>query len=106
MWFLFILLYRQKIEFPPEEQAENNRIGREYNIQSFKKTNLHNKDLTLKIYLMQDAMNALPAGLREKAEIIDDAPVPKNRPFPNYMTPPIKGFKIQDYVKTSGINEE
>jgi len=49
---------------------------------------------------MNEASNALPPHLKAAADVIDDSEVPADRPYPRWHTPPIKGFKINDYVKT------
>jgi hypothetical protein len=56
------------------------------------------KDLTTKIWLQQEAMRAMTPELREQAEIIDDTPPPPDRPWPIWLTPPIKGFNPRDYL--------
>ena len=87
-----------KPKFTPEELAEHARIGREFNIQSQRRENKLNNDLSTKIWLMQDALKALPEKLRIEAEIIDESPPPKDRPiFGIWDTPPIKGFDSSKY---------
>ena len=61
--------------------AEHARIGREYTIQSQRRTNTMNKDISQKIWLQQEAIRALPEALRIEATIIDDTPPPKDRPI-------------------------
>ncbi len=48
---------------------------------------------------MHDAINALPANLKEAAMIIDRTPPPPDRPFPMWDTPPLKEFDIKEYLK-------
>lgn len=60
------------------------------------------KDLATKIWLMQEALKAVPADLRERANIVDDTPPPTDRPWPLYMTPPVKDFNLKDYVGRDG----
>ncbi len=88
-----------KIEFSEEEQAENNRIGKNYQIQCMRRTNHDAKDMTNKIWLQQEAIRAMPADLRAATEVIDETPPPKNRPFPVWLTPPIKNFNVYEYIK-------
>lgn len=54
------------------------------------------KDLTLKIYLQQDAIKALPPDLAALALVTDEEPPPRNRPYPIYNTPPIPGIDVGD----------
>jgi hypothetical protein len=95
---------RRQEEFTPEEQAEHARIGREYNRQCFIRHNRYQKDLALKAWLMNEAFNNLPAHLKEHAGTIDASPPPENLPIPEWHTPPIKDFNVQDYVK--GFSDE
>lgn len=92
------LNYRTKPEFSAEEVAEHARIGREYTIQSQRKTNALNKDLSQKIWLQQEAIRGLPEALRIEAVIIDDNPPPSDRPVSGvWHTPPIKDFDASKY---------
>lgn len=93
-----LILFRIKLKFSDEEQAEHNRIGKEYNRQSTQDHNRLEHDLTNKVWLQQEAMRALPPKLREAAEILDETPPPPHRPWPLYHTPPIKDFNIDLYV--------
>jgi hypothetical protein len=54
------------------------------------------KDLTLKMYLQQDALKALPPDLKALASEIDETPPPRNRPWPMWYTPPVPGLKLED----------
>ena len=92
--------------FSEEELAEHFRIGQEYAKQSTIRSNKHGSDLSTKIWLQQEAMRALRADLRAHAEIIDDTPPPPDRPWPIWMTPPIKGFNPRDYMGNKGDNED
>jgi Mitochondrial ribosomal protein L28 len=85
-------------EFSAEELAEHSRIAKEYARQSMKRHNQQEKDLTTKIWLQQEAMRAMSPELRAQAEIIDDTPPPPDRPWPIWLTPPIKGFNPRDYL--------
>lgn len=60
--------------------------------------NQQQKDLTNKIWLQQEAMRAMTPELRAQAEIIDETPPPPDRPWPIWLTPPIKGFNPRDYL--------
>ena len=97
-----ICLLRRSENFPPEVAAEHARIANEYNRQMFKLRNKFDKDLALKTWLMNDARKALPTHLQEHANTFNDTPMPPNRPFPKWHTPPIKGFNSQEYVNSSG----
>jgi hypothetical protein len=82
--------------FPDDVAEEHARIGREYNRQMFIQHNQQVKDLTLKIYLQQEAMAALPPHLHELASVIDETPPPRNRPYPIWQTPPVPGLSLVD----------
>ena len=51
-------------------------------------------------------MRALRADLRAHAEIIDETPPPPDRPWPIWMTPPIKGFNPRDYMGNKGDDDD
>jgi hypothetical protein len=89
-------LDRMRHTFPEDVAAEHARIGREYNRQMFIQHNQQVKDLTLKIYLQQDALAALPPHLLELASVIDETPPPRNRPYPIWQTPPVPGLSLVD----------
>jgi hypothetical protein len=93
------LYFRIKLKFSDEEQAENNRIGKEYGRQSILRHNRNEHDLTNKIWIQQEAMRALPDKLREAAEILDESVPPPHRPWPLYATPPIKDFNLDLYIQ-------
>lgn len=96
-FFSYLLLFnRKRRQFPPEVAEEHARIGREYNRQMFIQHNQHVKDMTLKIYLRQDAMKALPPDLYKLASVIDETPPPRNRPYPIWYTPPVPGLLLTD----------
>ena len=92
--------------FTEAELAEHQRIGLEYNKQSTARTNRRGSDLSTKIWLQQEAMRAMPAELRVHAATIDDTPPPPDRPWPIWMTPPIKGFNPRDYMGQKGEEED
>ena len=96
---------KNKIEFPPEVAEEHFRIGREYSRQLRIRDNLERKDIATKIWLQQEAMRALPPDLRAKAEIIDEEPPPRGRPWPVWQTPPIKDFDLKKYSSTEEAQE-
>lgn len=87
-----------KIEYTAEELNAQKAIGREYSRQIRIRTNQEHKDYANKIWLQQEAMRALPDELRAAAEEIDETPPPVGRPWPVWMTPPIKGFDVKQYT--------
>jgi hypothetical protein len=95
-----------KLPYTPEELKNNERIARTYQSEFSKEFNKMQRDLTDKIWFMQEALRALPAHLRAHAETIDDTPPPENRPMPMWETPPIKGFNVQDYLQKEKTQEE
>ena len=82
--------------------AEHFRIGREFQIETRRRRNRLEKDLTNKIWLQQDALRALPEALRIQAEIIDEEPPPPDRPWANWATPPIKDFDPKNFLSKKG----
>jgi hypothetical protein len=80
------------MNYSEEMVAKHKEIGALYNKEMFRRKNRMNKDLTDKIWLQQEAINALPQHLFEKAMVIDHTPPPSDRPFPMYDTPPIPDF--------------
>lgn len=96
---------KYEIPFTEEEKAEHFQIGREYSRQIRIRDNQEKKDLATKIWLQQEAMLALPPDLRSHAEVIDETPPPRGRPWPIWQTPPIKGFNVQDYITHSEDEE-
>ncbi len=102
----FYVRYRLKIKFSDEEQAENNRIGIEYQRFSTRANNKMQRDLYTRFALAKEALAALPENLREAALI----PKPlSDRPETSvslicWYTPPIKGFVVEDYVKDKSAN--
>ena len=84
---------------------EHKRIAEEYNKESFRRKNKYDKELSLKVWLQNEALDALPENLKEHANTLDDSPMPLNRPYPMWHTPPIKGFKVSDFVKSSNTAE-
>lgn len=95
-----------KLEFSEEEQTEHTRIAKEYQRQSNMRHNQQEKDLTTKIYLQEEALNAMPANLRMMAVVLDETPPPPDRPWPVWDTPPIEGFNMNDYLKKDEEDEE
>lgn len=89
----------KKIEWSEEEKKEHFRIGRTFNIQSFVRHQRLAKDTSDKIWLMQEALRALPPNLQESARVIDEEPPPSDRPWAMWSTPPIKGFDDTPYAK-------
>lgn len=94
------------LEFSEEELAEHARVGLEYNRQTTIRVNKQGNDLSTKIWLQQEAMRALPPELRTHAETIDETPPPSDRPWPIWMTPPIKGFNPRDYMGNKGDDDD
>mgnify|MGYP005994530231 CR=1 FL=1 len=88
--------HRQKHPFTAEEKEEHKRIGVEYNRQRMIEDNKFKKDLSTKIWIQQDALNALPEALRQAASEIDETPPPEDRPFPIFLTPPVPGLNLKD----------
>lgn len=65
----------------------------------FKRHNRDRKDYANKSWLMIEALKSMRPDLKANALIVDPTPPPKDRPFPIFYTPPIKGFKLKDYMK-------
>lgn len=65
-----------------------------------------NYDLTNKIWLQQEAVRALPADQQAFARKPNTASVPRNRPWPKWDTPPIKGFNPRDYMDKKRDKQE
>lgn len=99
-------IYKTKPIFTEEELKEHERIGKEYYRQSTIENNKYEKDLTDKIWLQQEAIRALPEELRKATQIIDETPPPPNRPWAIYQTPPVKGFNLNDYIKTKKVDDD
>ena len=95
-----------KLDFTDEEKKEHERIAKEYAKQNQIRHNKFEKDLTTKIYLQTDALNALPEQLQIAASVIDHEPPPSDRPMAVWATPPIKGFNVRDYVGKSNEEDE
>ena len=93
---------RSRDLFSEEELEEHARIGREYNRQRMIQDNQINKDLSTKIWLQQEAMRALPDHLRKHAEVVDEEPPPRDRPYPIWYTPPIPGANFKDTEEDMG----
>ena len=96
---------RLKIKFSEEEAQEHFRIGKEYNRQCRIRSNQLNKEYATKCWLLNEAVKALPEHLRAHATTVDETPPPEGRQLPIFDTPPIKGFKVSDYLK-KGEDEE
>ena len=92
-------LVRFKPAFTEEEKADHFRIGLNYNKEAFKRHNKQAKDFATKIWLSSEALKSLRPDLKEQACIIDMTPPPPDRPWPMFITPPVKGFRLKDYVK-------
>eukprot|EP01031_Cornospumella_fuschlensis_P031408 gene31407-37966_t len=94
---------RVKLPYSEAELAEHKKIADEYNRQYFIRDNQIQKDLTDKLWLMQEAIRALPEHLRAHATTIDTTPAPE-RTMPFWDTPPIQDFDIRKYVQTSDVS--
>jgi len=92
--------------FPPEELAEHARIAKEYRSGSLKRHNRRMKDLSTKICLQHDALEALPEDLRKHALIVDETPPPANRPWANWSTPPIPNFDAKNFLGKKEEDED
>lgn len=97
---------RFKPVFTEEELAEHAKIGRIFQQKTTQQHNRLQKDLSTKIWLQQDAMRAMPDHLRAKAEIVDDTPPPPDRPWPIWMTPPIKDFDAKKFMGKEDQDED
>jgi len=97
-----------KPDYSEAELAEHAKIALTYQRKLTELSNQLNKDLSTKIWLQQEALRALPDNLRAKAEEIDEAPPPPDRPWPIWATPPIKDFDVRQYTgkKTEGEEED
>ena len=95
-----------KPQFSEEQLAEHAKIALTYQRKMTELNNKLNKDLTNKIWLQQEALRALPENLRLKAEIIDEATPPPDRPWPMWATPPIKDFDARQYTGKNKDGEE
>jgi hypothetical protein len=100
------LLFRTKIIFSEVELAEHSRIAKEYNRQMFIYDNQMKKDLSIKIWLQQEALRSLPVDLRNLAEVVDETPPPKNRPYPMWLTPPVPGLELENPDEDDNEDEE
>jgi hypothetical protein len=95
-----------KPPYTEEELAAHAVIAKEHARQNMRRTNKFNKDLSTKIWLMQEALRSMPPALAANALIIDETPPPPDRPWPFFDTPPIPGFNAKDYVKGSTTDGE
>lgn len=86
--------------------AEHERIAKVYGAESFRYKNRIDKDLTNKIYMMQEAIAVMPVELREAALAVDETPPPQERPWASYSTPPIDGFNVKEYMKADEDEKE
>jgi hypothetical protein len=86
---------------------EHFRIGREYNRQKLFQYRRREYDLSTKIWLMHEALRAMPENLRAAAEVIDETPPPADQPVPRFHTPPIPDFEFEKYMpKSANENSE
>lgn len=103
---LHAVINRFKPAFTAEEKAENFRIGVQYNRESFKKHNKESKDFANKSWLQREAIESMRPDLRANAVKVDRTKAPADRPWPHWDTPPIKGFKMQDFTKVAQTTSE
>jgi hypothetical protein len=97
---------RTPIDWPEEVAAAHLRISKNFTIQSFVRHQRLQKDLANKIWLMSEAMAALPPFLQEAAEAIDVEAPPVDRPWAAWSTPPIKGFDSSPYEDTKEEDDD
>jgi hypothetical protein len=95
-----------KPPYTEEELAAHAVIAKEHARQNMRRTNKFNKDLSTKIWLMQEALRSMPPALAANALVIDETPPPPDRPWPFFDTPPIPGFNAKDYVKGNTNDDE
>lgn len=92
-------MFSLKITWDPEVQAEHNRIGKEYQIQSYKRHRKQVREMMDAVWFQRAALRALPEDLRTKALVIDSTPPPHTENL--FYTPPIKGFDASKYEEES-----
>jgi hypothetical protein len=102
----YLTIDRFKPNYTAEEKADNFRIGKQYNIQSFRKHNKESQDFANKSWLQKEAIESMRPDLRANAMKVDRTKPPADRPWPHWDTPPIKGFKMQDYTKVAQTTSE
>ncbi len=95
-----------KPPYTEEELAAHAVIAKEHARQNMRRTNKFNKDLSTKVWLMQEALRSMPPAVAANALVIDETPPPADRPWPFFDTPPIPGFNAKDYAKGTTNDEE
>ena len=65
----------------PEEQEELRTLAKRYNVETSKQHHKEMQDMQLKIDLLHEALDALPAEEQEFARKPDTSPVPMHRPM-------------------------
>lgn len=110
--------YRSPPPAPPEEMERRYHVGRNFNIEMFKRHNEWNHDLAVKIRMKKHAVRMLPKEgelgdamvvedgkkslygrwKEEAMKINDNWGPPDHRPVPMY-TPPIPGFDPSVYME-------
>lgn len=89
---------KQRPTFSDEEAAAHFEIGRTYNREWRKKHDEFEGALQLKLDIQQFALKCLPGDLKAHATQLEDCPPPPlDRRFWSW-TPPIPGFKPDDYL--------
>ena len=101
---LLIRALDAKDPIPPpasdEEMARRAEVGRQYSIGMMRRHNDLNHDHSCKIKMKMHAVNMLPKGTmwgEEAMKIDDDNGPPLTRKMPTW-TPPIEGFKVDDWI--------
>lgn len=59
-----------------------------------------------KVWLMGEALAALPPALREAAEVIDEENPPADRPWAAWSTPPIKDFDSSPFEEADDDEDD
>ena len=76
----------------PEEQEELRTLAKRYNVETSKQHHREMQDMQLKIDLLHEALDALPAEEQEFARKPDTSPVPMHRPM-IVDNPPVKDYE-------------
>jgi hypothetical protein len=81
-------------------------VGKRYQVESYRLNNQINKDLSVKIWLMHEALRSLPENYRLQAEVMEDSIPPEDRPLPLWDSPPIKGFDPEPFRKKANNDDD
>ncbi len=90
-----------RTQLSEEENRRHFEIGKTYNKNMATRHNVENCNLTWKIKLRDDAIEALPSELQEHAKEADLTPCPLWRRMAT-VTPPIPGFDATAWAKKLG----